>query len=435
MRVAIVIGLIAQGNTIYGQQLSQSTTITVDRLFELIEANDKALQAQKMGMETARSGIDAARAQRLPDVSTQLSASFLGNGFITDRNFGNFTNVYIPHFGTNFALEASQTVYSGGAVTGGIALAQLAYRQAEVQTELNRQQLRFVVLGQYLELFKLDNQIKVYKQNIALTDRLIANVKAKREQGTALANDITRYELQQETLRLGLTKLRDEYGIQNYRLCTSTGLSHSVVIKPDTTLVDKLYAQDGTAYWQQSAASSPLLRQASLSTQIASQQEKIAHAALMPKVSIVAADHLDGPITIDIPAINKNFNYWYIGIGVRYNIDALFKGNRRLKQARLATRQSEVSEIAVARQIEDNVQAAYTYYLQSFQELKTQQKSVELAQQNYRVINDRYLNALALVTDMTDAANLKLQAELQEVNARIGVVYAYYKMKYLSGNL
>jgi outer membrane protein len=60
---------------------------------------------------------------------------------------------------------------------------------------------------------------------------------------------------------------------------------------------------------------------------------------------------------------------------------------------------------------------------------------VELARQNYKVINDRYLNQLALITDMVDASNMKLSAELQEVNARIGIVYAYYKMKYIAGTL
>ncbi len=88
-----------------------------------------------------------------------------------------------------------------------------------------------------------------------------------------------------------------------------------------------------------------------------------------------------------------------------------------------------------ADRIENNMQEAYTMYQQSFVELSTQQKSVQLAQQNYDVINNRYLNQLALVTDMVDAENVKLQAELQEVNARINVVYAYYRMKFIANRL
>ena len=68
-------------------------------------------------------------------------------------------------------------------------------------------------------------------------------------------------------------------------------------------------------------------------------------------------------------------------------------------------------------------------------ELATQKKSVELARQNYEVINNRYLNQMALVTDMVDASNLRLNAELQEVDARINIVYAYYRVKYAAGDI
>ena len=36
-------------------------------------------------------------------------------------------------------------------------------------------------------------------------------------------------------------------------------------------------------------------------------------------IAIVAADHLDGPVSIEVPVLDNNFNYWYIGIGIRYN--------------------------------------------------------------------------------------------------------------------
>ena len=50
-------------------------------------------------------------------------------------------------------------------------------------------------------------------------------------------------------------------------------------------------------------------------------------------------------------------------------------------------------------------------------------------------MNARYLSQLALVTDMVDASNLKLNAELSEVDARINIVYADYRMKYIAGEI
>lgn len=174
---------------------------------------------------------------------------------------------------------------------------------------------------------------------------------------------------------------------------------------------------------------------AAISEQIAHQQFKLSQSEMLPKVAFVAQNNFNGPITFELPPVDKNLNTWFIGVGVQYSLSSLFKSNKRVAQAKYRERQAREQRAAAAEQVNNNVQEAYTYYLQSYNELETQQKNVELARQNYDVINNRYLNQLALVTDMVDASNAKLDAELSEVDARINIAYAYYKMKYVAGEL
>lgn len=188
--------------------------------------------------------------------------------------------------------------------------------------------------------------------------------------------------------------------------------------------------------WQNRAlATAPSIQKAEIGQKIASQQLRLAKSEMRPKVSMVAADNFNGPFTYDIPPIDKNFNFWYVGVGVKYPISSLFKQTKKVQQARIHTRQAEQSYTVAAEQLNNQVQQAYTYYQQAFVELETQQKSVQLAQQNYQVVNDRYLSQLALITDMIDASNIKLDAEFKEVDARIGIIFAYYRLKYISGTL
>ncbi len=415
---------------------SMGQMMTVSQLFERLEDNSKSLRTQKTGVEIANLGIETARKKRLPDLDVSLSFSYIGNVLLTDRNFSNIQGLSSPHYGNSFSVEAQQVVYAGGAIDAGIKLAELGKQQAEVGVKLTRQQTRFVALGQYLDLYKVDNRMKVYEKNIELTEQLIADIKEKQKQGMALKNDITRYELQLEALKLGLTSLRNNRSILNHQLCNMLGLEQEVKIQPDTTLSDKTYAQDGEGYWQDnSAMNSPVLEQSTLNVSIAREKEKIAKSEILPKVAFVAADNFNGPITFELPPIDKNLNVWYVGVGVKYNLAALYKSKKQIKQAAVETRQAQEAYNVQVEQLNNNVQAAYVQYQQTYVELETQRKSVELAQQNYEVMNARYLSQLALVTDMVDASNLKLNAELQEVDARINIVYAYYKMKYIAGQI
>ena len=424
------------GGTAASLPVSKKENMTISQLFQKVEDNSKSLRTSLSGVEAAHFGIEAAKSKKLPDLDASLSFSYIGNALITDRDFSNVHGLKSPHFSNNFSFQAQQVVYAGGAINAGIKLAELGKQQAEVGVKLTRQQIRFIALGQYLDLYKIDNRIKVYEKNIELTRQLIDDIKEKQTQGMALKNDITRYELQMESLKLGLTALRNNRSILNHQLCNTLGMNQDALIIPDATIADKTYGKEGEAYWQTAGTlNSPLLEQSSNAIRIAEQKEKIAKSDLLPKVAFVAADNFDGPILFELPPVDKNLNVWYVGVGVKYSLSSLFKSNKRIKQAAVETRQAKEAHAVQAEQLNNNVQAAYVQYQQTYVELETQRKSVELAQQNYDVMNARYLSQLALVTDMVDASNLKLNAELSEVDARINIVYAYYRMKYVAGEI
>lgn len=409
--------------------------ITVEELFGLVEQGSRALALQKSGAESARLGIEEAKSERLPDLSLSLSASYNGNVVMMGRYFRNAQTFESPRLGNSFALEARQKVYAGGSVNAGIRLAQLQHQQSENSVALTRSQQRFTALGQYLDLYRLANGIIVYDSNIALTAKLIDDINAKFVQGMALKNDVTRYELQMESLKLAKRKLEDRKQIINYRLCQTLGLEGTEIV-PDINL-EKAGTETLTesALQQQAARQSTQLKRSEIDTRIADQQLKLVKSEMMPKVAAVAVDNFSGPYNYHIPPINNNFNIWYVGIGVNYSFSSLYKSLRSVRRAKAQVQQSHEALELAKENVSNEMQQAYILHRQAFAELHTCLKNIDLANQNYQVINDRYLGQLALITDMLDASNMKLGAELDEVNARINIAYTYYNILYVAGQL
>lgn len=420
---------------IHAQTLSQRI-LNIEEIFNLADKNSISIQSYRTGQQAADEALKAAKAQRLPDISTSLSVSYLGDGRLWDRDFSNATNIPMPHYGNNFALEAQQVIYAGGAINSGIAIAKLEQQIAQLDWHKKRQEIRFLLTGYYLNLYKLNNQEQVIRKNLELTEQVIRNMEAREREGTVLKNDITRYELQRETLKLQLAQVQDASKIMNHQLVTTLHLPEETRIIPDTTLLNQNISALAENDWQQMAKQNNAnLQLAILATRISEQKVKLECSERLPQIALVAAEHLDGPVTIEVPALDNNFNYWYVGIGIRYNISSLFKNNRKLKQARLNARRSQEEHMLAMEQTENAVQAGYVNFLTSFTDLQTQEKSVELADENYTVTANRYQNDLALLTDMLDASNMKLTADLGLVNARINLIYNYYKMRYLTHTL
>lgn len=410
--------------------------LTIKEMFMLADQNSKSLKPSATRVEEAREGVKVAKNARLPEIDASLSFSYLGDGRMTDRNFSNGFKAPMPHFGNNFAVEATQAVYAGGAISSGIALSQLQEEQATLALESSRDRVRFLLVGYYLELFQMQNRLRVYEKNIELTRQVLKDIEAKSGEGIVLKNDITRYELQLSNLCLTRTQIVNSIAIVNHNLTTTLGLPSDTEVVPDTALLQEILPVEDSETWREAALRlSPALRQQALAVEMSRHQDKIVKSERLPKVGLFAGNRFDGPIIIEVPPINKNFNYWYVGVGVKYNFAALYKTPQAVRRSRAAMRRTAEQYEDAREQTELAVKADHIRYLESYVELETQQKSVELANQNYGVVSNRYKNDMALITDMLDASNAKLAAELQLVNAQIGVIFNYYKLLYISGTL
>ena len=456
---ALAITLIVEGAfsvPIYAQERAVQT-MTLTTLYNLADQQSQKVRVSEVALRAADEEVAAAKSALLPSVDLSLQGSYTGNAFMLSRGFSsNGTTDYLvpglgvvpvangkqdtPHWGNSFTAQVSQVVYAGGAIRSGIRMAELGREMAELDVEKNRQEVRFLLTGYYLDLCKLDNQVEVVRQNIALTQKDIEQMKARRGEGTVLQNDITRYEFQLQSLELTLRKLIDASTIINHQLVTTLHLPERTVIVPDKneldTNINALSAIAAQETWQQAASDNNLgIRQATVATNLAEQKVKQAKAASLPSVAIVAENQLFGPYTQDLIPKDCNVNVWFVGIGVKFSLGSLWKNKHNIRKARIEHQQSQEA-LALAREgVENGVQANYTNLLTSYTEVKTQQKQVELANQNYSVVQNRYQNDLALLTDMVDASNMKLSAEMALVNARISMLYHFYKLKYVTNTL
>lgn len=416
--------------------VGQQRVLTLDEIFALADQNSKTIQSGRIALAEAEESIREARTGRLPDVDLSVSASYLGNGTLTDRDFSNAMSVPMPHFGNNFAVEAAQLIYGGGAVNSAVALAELKRDMASADLDASRTRVRFMLAGYYLDLYKFRNILKVFDKNIELARKLIEEISAREREGVAIKNDITRFELRLKNLEMQRTRVENTISILNADLVAILGLEPDCEILCDEQLLSQALRIDDEEYWQQLAIdSSPALRQGELAIKMSEKQVDLARSERLPKVALVAANHFDGPITIEVPVIDKNFNYWYVGLGINFRLSSLYKANRSVKRARVSTELAEQRYDELVEQTSLGVKLDYIRYMEAYSEVETLEKSVELAHSNYSVIETRYRNDIALTTDMVDAANQSLDAELKLENGRINVIFNYYKLKCATGNL
>lgn len=344
-------------------------------------------------------------------------------------------NADMSHFGNNFSFEVVQVLYVGGMIKRGIEMSELNKAMAELKHQNNKQAVRMLLTGYYLDLFKLYNQRHIFLKNIEQTEKLLSDIVAAFDAGTALSSDITRYELQLENLKLSLTQIDNTMNIINRQLTIAVDLPHETIICPDTSLVSASIICGDEEQWQQLVTQSPALRMSQMGVQMSEQGEKLARSKRLPTVALVVGDKFDGPIVIEVPPIDKNLNYWYAGIGINYSLGSLYKQNKKVRESQLATAMAREKQLEAASNLQSSVHAAYIRLKEAFPIIEIREKSLQLAQENYDVVHYRYVNGMALITDMLDASNQKLTAELQLANARVELIFNHCTLRSIVGVL
>lgn len=118
---------------------------------------------------------------------------------------------------------------------------------------------------------------------------VLDEMRARHEQGVALKNDITRYELLVANLELQLVKINNTLAILNRNLSVTAGLPDSIEVVPDAAILDRSLPVAGEDWWQLEASlNAPSLKLARTGVDISRNAESIVKSDRLPKVGLQA---------------------------------------------------------------------------------------------------------------------------------------------------
>lgn len=418
--------------SVFGQAQKE---LNISQAINLALENHQQLKISSVSKEIAEQQTRVAKLQQLPNAAASATAGYIGDVLILDKDFTKVTTKDMPHFGNSYAVQASQLLYKGGLVKKSIELMGIREQLAELDEVKDQQSIKFLVISNYLDLCKLINQEKVYQNNRKLAQIRLENVRKYYKQGMITRNEVIRGELALQNIDQAILVVKNNIAILDYNLSIALGLPDDTSIIPTESITEKLLEGDKNYYFDLAYQSHPQLTSMKKNVELADKNIEIINTDKYPALSAIGGYNMQRPITNVSPVLDMYSNSWQVGLSLNYNIDNLYKTKEKLKLGNLQKTQLIETTVLMKQNIQMGVNAAYVKYQEAVQNANILMESQRLAQENYRIVEAKYLNQLAIQAEMTDATNAKLEAELQYANAEINVLYQYYNLIKTTGTL
>ena len=395
------------------QAQQDSLFLSVEQLFESGIKSSLQLQSDSLKERMAHERKLYAKTGLLPDLEIGLKGGIIGQPVVFQNGLSSPTYPDTPDWSQNYTVDFNQPLYQGGKIRRSIQKADIETEIARLQRMTNQADIKLGLLNQYLTLF---------------------TIRQMKKEGLITNNDVLRSEMQLTNDRLSLQETENSIHIVSQQLNLLLGNERNPIITPDTTLLQQATPLDSyddyllSAYKQ--APDMQLLRK---ETELAQNQIEIDRASRRPNINLYASNTLARPITRTMTDLYNN--NWNIGLSVSYPLSSLFKNGHKIKESQLQVAVQKKEEELKKQQLQMDIYNAILRHKEALQEEEAWELSVRQAQENYRIMQNRYINQLAILTDLLDANSVLLNAELQLTSSRTRIIYTYYQLQKACGRL
>ncbi|WP_431109121.1 TolC family protein [Winogradskyella poriferorum] len=386
--------------------------IAQDRLLSLEEAKSLALSNNKK-IKKADKTIEAAKAAKSSVYASDkpfVEASGMG------VHVGDPINTLLPEFFANASLGVTQVIYAGGKINTAKQMSSTAVDLYTSQKELTDSEVLLDVETTYWQIINVKSKVELANKYKALLTELLKDLTNSYNAGIIYKNDVLRVQVQLNQAELDLTKAKDGLKLLKLKMAQLTGMPNIDFLVKDTISNDVILLDEVS----QSTAidNRPEIKMLKKAVEIEELQSKILEADRKPTIGLnVSGIYANGKQINFTDGSNDLTSYYGL---LNVNIPIFDWGSRKQKvkeqEFKVEAQKLELEETEELLSLQ--IQNAYLELQQAIQKVEITEKSLQQADENLRLNQDRFDAGTVTGKDVLEAQVLWQQAYSDVIDAK-----------------
>lgn len=401
--------------------LQAQQTVSLEQVKSMALENNKKLKKAQSNINAAKAANLAAKAAVKPTVDASVFGLYLSDPFKT----------LLPEYSANGSVALTQVVYAGSKIQTAKKMTGSVVDLQSAQKNLTEDEVLLNAETNYWQAVNLKEKVILAERYLKLLGELKKDLQNSFNAGLIYKNDLLKVEVQENEAILNLTKAKDGLTITKLALGQITGLSiedYDVAVNftDDLQLVKK-------ADVVSAVNSRPEIDALSKAVEVNEYQTKLLEGDQKPTIALSANG---------LASYGKKINFSdgsddmqaFVGL-VTVSIPILDWGarNQKVKGQRFETeaRKFELEETRELLGIE--IQNSWLMLNQAATQIDLTNKSLQQAEENLRLNQDRFDAGTVLGEDVLEAQVLWQKAYADVIDAKAGYKISEAKYKKATG--
>jgi outer membrane protein TolC len=409
---------------------------TLKQAIEIGLLNNKELQNSQKETEISIEKEKLIFNQKLPEIGFSSSYKRLTNLYQYEDGLFSAPTTYEPAKNVyEFNLDASVPVYLGGRLNAESHKSKMETHLSELKTQYKQRIIKLDIVTAFLHIYHLMEQQKLVQDKMKEDSLIIKQADAMRRNGASTKNEVLRTQLQLSNHRMMLSSLKNDIIIGEHQLQTILSLTDLTTLHIDPLSIQEYDNRVMQANDQTTGANNDELLIARSNYEIGKVDKKVVASNVLPQISLIGNYGLSNPNYKFYPPQPYFYRMGMIGVSLKYSISALYKNKAKTNVVNLAISQKQLEMEQTNEKVSHALFAARQKLLEADERIQISLEAIEQAKENYRMVKQKYIGNLSLITELIDADNAYLEAESALITNQIDKQLKQFQLQYILGNL
>jgi outer membrane protein len=415
--------------------------LTLTQAVEIALRTNPSMKITAAGHQLASAQLREARAGRLPVLQAVetftrsnnpvfVFGTLLEQGRFGPENFA-IDSLNHPNAVNNFrsAVTLRLPLFDQRQTETRTAQARIAQQEADQQTEMAGQQLRFAVIRTFYGLLLAQARLEVSDEAVKTAEADVKRARDIFESGLVVQSDLLAAEVQLSEFRQQQIQAKGDLITAVAALNTAMGLPVDSPRQPMGQLVERAFpTQTVETLSEQALQDRPDYQRAVLSARASEVRSRGARGEWLPRVDAFVTAGASGRY------VAGGSGDYATGASVTFNVfDAGRKA--RIDQSLAAESIARAEQEQLANQIRFEVMRAYQQYVSARERMAVVDRITAQATETLRMVQDRYHAGLTTITELLRAQTALVRARSDVLAARYDQYVGYANVLLAAGRL